>query len=499
MSQQYLSIWFPHLATDWFTLRKPALKTVAFVLSTSSHGRLIVSAASPLASAIGISTGMAIADARALFPSLEVLDDKPTLTAQLLQRIAEWSVRFTPVVAIDPPDGLMLDASGCTHLWGSSQAYADDLCKRLLKRGYLARAAISNTIGASWALARFGKKDLVTGDGQQQAAIGSLPPASLRIDQATVERLNKLGLTTINDLVPLPATALRRRFGTQILQRLRQALGHEAEFIQPLIPRIPYQERLPCLDPIVHLTGIEIALQTLLESLCKRLREEGKGIRKAVFRGYRVDNIAQGIEISTSRATQNGSHLFHLFSLRLSTIEPALGFELFILEATQVADHEASQHAIWEDKGGLDDPRLFELFDRLTTRVHDIEIQRFLPAEHHLPERAIQQASHDEQPPAEWKLDKPRPIILLPNPEPIEVTAPIPDYPPMNFRCKAELHRIVKADGPERIEQEWWIREGEHRDYYAVEDEQGRRYWLFRSGHYDTEKKVQWYLHGLFA
>ena len=91
-----------------------------------------------------------------------------------------------------------------------------------------------------------------------------------------------------------------------------------------------------------------------------------------------------------------------------------------------------------------------------------------------------------------------RPLQLLAIPEKIEVTAPIPDYPPMLFRHKGKLHTIIKADGPERMEQEWWIAGGRHRDYYYVEDEEGKRYWLFRSGHYETDKH-RWFIHGFFA
>ncbi len=69
----------------------------------------------------------------------------------------------------------------------------------------------------------------------------------------------------------------------------------------------------------------------------------------------------------------------------------------------------------------------------------------------------------------------------------------------MLFRCDGVTHKVRRADGPERIEREWWMDKGEHRDYYQVEDEQGRRYWLFRSGHYDQNEKKQWYLHGYFA
>jgi protein ImuB len=142
--------------------------------------------------------------------------------------------------------------------------------------------------------------------------------------------------------------------------------------------------------------------------------------------------------------------------------------------------------------------QLSELIDRISVKVGANVIHRFLPDEHYWPERSIKQSlSLQEQLTTQWKLDKPRPIQLLPKPEIIEVTAPVPDYPPMLFRYKGKLHKIKKADGPERIEPEWWIQNGQHRDYYAVEDEEGNRYWVFRLGHYDED--YEWFMHGFFA
>jgi len=250
----------------------------------------------------------------------------------------------------------------------------------------------------------------------------------------------------------------------------------------------------------VRVEGIEIALQKLLEQLCERLQKEGKGLRKAFFRGYRIDSRTTEIQISTSRASCNVKHLFHLFQMKLSTFEPDLGIELFLLEATRVEEYVPNQEGFWKENGALNDLHIAELIDRLTGRINSNAIQRYLPDEHYLPERSFKKAlSLDEQPTTQWQTARPRPVLLLEKPERIEVTAPIPDYPPMNFQYRGKHHKVVKADGPERIEQEWWIEEGEHRDYYAVEDEQGCRYWLFRAGHYDVETKPYWYLHGIFA
>jgi protein ImuB len=267
--------------------------------------------------------------------------------------------------------------------------------------------------------------------------------------------------------------------------------------IVPVEPIQPYQERLPSLEPIVTLTGIEIALQQLLETLCNRLCKEQKGLRSVYFKCYRVDGKMQEVQIETNRPSHNVKHLFKLFEDKLSIIEPGLGIELFIVEAQKVENHSPVQEKLWAC--GLDNTGLSELLDRLAGKIGVNHIHRYLPDEHFWPERSVKQAlSMDEKPTSTWRVDKPRPLHLLPKPESIEVTAPIPDYPPMLFRYRGKLHKIKKADGPERIEQEWWLQQGQHRDYYYVEDEEGHRYWLFRLGHY-SDKSYQWFIHGFFA
>jgi protein ImuB len=498
MAKRFVSIWFRYLATDWFTLRKPQLCNTAFVLTVPSHGRIIVAQANAIAEAQGVYKGMVLADARAIIPDLKVLDDKPALANKLLKHIAEWCIRFTPITAIDPPDGIILDVTGCSHLWNGDEYYLKEIVNRLKARGYHVRAAIADTIGAAWAVARFAKQSLIVNADQQTQALFSLPPEALRLEAATIERLHKLGLQQIKSFISMPRSALRRRFGNHIIQRLNQALGLEEEIIEPILPAEPYNERLPCLEPIVTAKGIEIALKRLLESLCDRLKQDQKGLRSACFKCYRIDGKIEQVTIATNRASCNVNHIFKLFEIKVPTIEPDLGIELFVLEAPKVEDNISTQEKLWEAKDGLDNINLAELLDRLTGKIGANSIRRFLPDEHYWPERSVKQASSlQEQKTIAWTLDRPRPIQLLATPEPIDVTAPVPDYPPMNFRYKGKLHKVLKADGPERIEQEWWIQEGQHRDYYAVEDEEGCRYWLFRSGHYNEE--YRWFIHGFFA
>jgi protein ImuB len=498
MKNRFVSIWFRHLRTDWFSLRQPALKELPFVLRTPSHGRMIISAANSIAEKNGIEVGMPLADARALYPNLQIMDDKPELAIKLLTRIGEWCIRFSPVVAVDPGDGLWIDASGCAHLWGGEQPYLQTILKKLTLRGYDVKGAIADTPGVAWAVARYGKEQIIP-EGKGVDAISTLPPEALRLEPESVERLHKLGLHTIKQFISMSRSSLRRRFGEDMILKIDKALGRCEETIQPIIPPEAYQERLPCLEPIVTLTGIEIALNELLNSLSARLQQDQKGLRSAVFKCYRVDGKIVQIDIATNRPSHHVKHLAKLFEPRLSSLEPALGIELFILEAPKVEDLLPQQQKMWEDCGGLDDIRLSELLDRLSSRIGMNSIHRYLPDEHYWPERSLKKVnSLQEKSSTPWRSNKLRPLSILRKPEEIEVTAPIPDYPPMLFRYKGVLHKIVRADGPERIEQEWWLNQGQHRDYYRVEDEEGKRYWLFRLGHYH-DKDFKWYLHGFFA
>ena len=349
-------------------------------------------------------------------------------------------------------------------------------------------------------LARFGRNACIIESGQEMAALLSLPPASLRFEEETIERLEKLGLRQVSNFINMPRATLRRRFGRQFINRLDEALGNKDEIMNRVYPVEPYQERLPCLEPIVTATGIEIALQRLLDSLCARLRKEEKGIRAAVFKGYRLDGKIEKIEIGTTRPSYNSAHLFKLFEIKIDSIEPALGIELFTLDATKTEDTSSSQEQLWENNEGVGDVGLSELLDRLAGKVGANCIHRYLPDEHYWPERTFKPVINlNEKIQRAWRTERLRPLQILFNPELIEVAAPIPDYPPMLFRYKGRLHKIIKADGPERIEQEWWLQHGKHRDYYRVEDEDGHRYWLFRSGHYDVNKTYQWFIHGFFA
>lgn len=502
MQKRFISIWFRNLLTDWQQIRRPELAGVPFVFAAPDHGRMIVTGLNALAEGFGVEQGMRAADAKAICPGLEILDDKPGRAQKLLKGLGEWCIRYSTIVAIDEftMDGLLLEVSGCAHLWGGEREYLKEIVSRFKSKGYTVRLAIADTPGAAWAVSRFGKVSPLVPVGAHIDALQVLPPAALRLEEPTLAKLGKLGFYQIKSFMGMPRSVLRRRFGEGLLLRLAQALGTEDEVLQPLQVPVPFRERLMSLEPIRTRTGIELGIQTMLQALCKSLQTEGKGLRSGILTCHRIDGKVVQVSIGTSAASHSVSHLFKLFQLKIDQIRPGLGIELFELEALKADPVEVCQDALWTATPGLNNKSVLQLIDRVTGKVGPNVVHRYIPATHYWPERSLTVArSVTEVRVSEWNSDKPRPTELLPSPDPVQVMALTPDHPPRFFIYKGEKHNVVKADGPERIEREWWMDQGEHRDYYRLEDEQGRRYWLYRSGHHGSEKGYQWFIHGFFA
>lgn len=494
-----VSLWFPYLLTDHLIIQKPFLKDQAVVFVAAQRGRMVIRAMNATASAAGITLTMVLADARALHPFLHVFDFKDHQAGALLKELALDLIRYAPDVGIDEEEGLWIDASGCTHLWNGEKNYLNEVLKRLRKMGYQVCGAMAKTIGLAWAAARFGQSGRIISSSEQLTLLAQLPPAALRLEPAVLARLHKLGFQSIKDFMYMPQAVLRRRFGDTLLQRLGQAKGEFAEKMDPISPIHPYQERLTSVDPIRTRKGIEIALDQLLQQLSTRLYKEQQGLRSARFQIFRVDGKKQNIQIGTHRPSRNRKELFHLFNEKIAALAPGLGIECFVLEAPQVEPLATQQEELWSHEGAQI-AQINHLLDRISNRFGKKVIQRFIPAGHHWPERSYVPAEGiDTSSSCDWPEKGPRPIYLLQPPERIQVSAPIPDYPPMVFTYKDQIHQVKKADGPERIEREWWIEDGLQRDYYQVENQHGARYWIFRSGHYTEQENPQWFMHGFFA
>ncbi len=500
----------------------PALATV-----TAAHGGLRIAAASPTAQQGGVVPGLPLADARALLPSLQTFEADPAADLRALDALAGWCGRYTPWTAADPDGGtvgaagLWLDISGCAHLFGGEEALLGDLVRRLSRQGFVARAAVAATPGAAWAVARFaapGREGVaVVPEGGVIEALAPLPVAALRLDAAAVEGLDRVGLRRVGDLIPLPRAPLAARYGTAVLKRLDQALGRSGESLSPRVPVPPLLARMAFAEPIGRAEDIAAAVRRLLDDLCVQMDAAGKGARRLELTLFRTDGSRTGTAIGTSRPARDPAHLETLFREKLDGLDPGFGVEVMVL-AVPAADALGPVQDGLDGRGAAERAEgLARLVDRVGNRLGADRVSRFADRASHIPERACREIpalSPAPAVPAEALAEgphrpaRPRPVHLLPWPEPIEVMAPVPDHPPVMFRWHRRQHRVVRAEGPERIGPEWWREErpldaaaGEQatRDYYRVEDADGRRFWLYREGLYKPGLAPRWYLHGVFA
>ena len=432
-----------------------------------------------------------------------------------LERLAGWCGRYSPWTAPVPtaggtPDGtgaIWLDIAGCAHLCGGEAAFAGDLIGRLAAAGYEARAAIADTPGIAWAVCRFATDDAarsrIVARGEGHRALAPLPVAALRLAPETAASLDSLGLRTVASLLDLPRGAIADRFGSEVAARLDAALGVVNEPIVPAVPATPRFARIDFAEPIGRAEDIAAALDRLLGDLVRDLALGGLGVRRLVLSLFEPAGDPHRLAVGTGKPSRDAGHLAALFAAPMESFETVYGIEAMTLTAPVTEPLDPRQAAFHEERTGGDTDALI---DRLANRLGGGRVIRFAPRESHIPERAtIATPALDApvEPSAAWPAP-PRPIRLLAPPEPIEAVAPVPDDPPVMFRWRRVRRRVVRAEGPERIAPEWWRKPDTGdasglRDYYRVEDEDGRRYWLYREGLYRPDVPPAWFLHGLFA
>ena len=438
--------------------------------------------------------GMSLADARTLYPALVVEKADPAADAAFLRHLARWCRQFTPVVALAPPDGVMLDIAGCARLFDGEANLMALIGQRLRGFGVEPRLGLADTQGAAWALAHYGTGDAIAEPGRNREAIKHLPVAALRLDAATAATLKRLGLDRISSLLPLPSSAIARRFGRESLNRLRQALGTEPEPLDPLPFRPAYRARMGFPEPIALTDDVRAALEILAARLCRRLDREQFGCRQLVFTIHRVDGSTQTIAAGTSQAVARPEHLTFLIEEHLGDLDAGFGIEKVDLRMPRV---EPRGPVALELTRAAEPVALPALVDRIGNRIGFDNVLRFTPADTHIPERAFtaHAAAWCTDAPGDWP-DLPRPLRLLRHPEPLERMTP------ESFSLHGRERRIRRREGPERIAPEWWWDDPQWtsgpRDYWRIEDEEGARLWVYRTPHAALAGQTRWYLHGVF-
>jgi protein ImuB len=522
MSRRYLALWLPRFATDRIGRLDKA--TDPFATLVEEVGVPRITSANAAAAALGIGPGMALADARALFPALATCKANPLGEARDLTRLANWCDRYTPLLALDGPDGLMLDITGCDHLFGGEAAMLRDLVQRLASFGFTAQAAIASTPGAAWALCRYRKNGTISADhGALRGLLGPLPVAALRLPEDVVARLAQVGLRRIGDLLDLPRAPLATRFGAQVMHRLSQALGLTAEAITAHHQPTPYRFRLDWAEPVRQVENLTAAATQLLGQLCERLTEAQRGARHLLVTCHTTDGHTHRVEARTSAPVRQAGRLLRLLEAGLEACDLGFGIETMILSVPQTELLTPSASSFWRNQVAMGEDTA-ALIDRLSQRLGERRVGWPQPIASHIPERATMllpalrhraaSAAVVEAAARQRRGSAARPLRLLARPEPIQAMALLPDHPPAAFRWRHILHRTHLSGGPERIAPEWWrdlcptdpaaALDAETRDYYMVENQTGQRFWLFRQGLYDRAgaqptAPPAWFLQGILA
>ncbi|MFL6729170.1 MAG: DUF6504 family protein [Sphingomicrobium sp.] len=549
------SIWLPNLAIERWAKSSDCPPDAPVVLTVEGAHGPIIHAVTQAAAERGARPGARLTDARALDPALVAVPANPEGDSALVQQLAKWAARWSPLVEVDGSNGLRLDVSGVAHLFGNEGGLVRDVQRRFARIGFTPRVAIAPTAAAAWALGHFGRfasivtpaKAGVHAGVQSRTSANShdmdaslrwhdelrpLPVAALRLDPDTVRTLERLGLKTIGALLGVPRLALARRFrgAEDVVDALDRALGCKPEPLTAAPAALPPRALLKLEEPATHPEAAGQALERLIPELVRQLQERDLGARRLSLTGFRVDGSVAVASVATAIPSREAKHLQRLLSDKAATLNPEFGFDAFALTADWAESLSSVQDSLVEEPPG--EQEIARLVDRLTVKLGARAVRRPVAEDSHLPERAsgwvaaidpprngesnrsakprggggVVQGSNPPRPASLVPLPVPgrsRPQRLLDRPEAIDVIYATPEGMPRRFVWRRAVHDIARAEGPERIAPEWWRQPSSARlrDYYRVEDGDGRRYWIYRDGVIGDGRggAPGWFIHGLFG
>jgi protein ImuB len=499
-----VSVFLPTLATDRIRRAAPGISPETPVVAVARSGsKRTVAAIDAAAFKAGVRIGMPAAKVQAMISGLHLVDVDRQGDALAIERLALWMLRqYTPVVAIDVPDGIVMDTEGADHLRGGELPMLTGLVNALRGRGLVARGAIADTRGGAHAIARATRREVtIIPVGETTRAVVNLPISSLRLSPDVVSGLTVLGFRTVGELSATPRAPLTLRFGPEVGRRLDQMFGRLVEPIDPIRTAELMEVARSFSEPIGAPETIAKYVGKLVVELCAALEKRGQGVRRADLIVYRVDNTLQSLRAGTAKPVRDIPRLTKLLCSSIENIDPGFGIEKLSLAATMIEPFEEKQSiSPLVEETVVDVTPLLDSFGNRGQRMY-----RLAPVESDVPERNVGRVSPvSEKLGQAWPTRWPRPSRMLARPEQIEVIALTPDHPPASMTWRGKRRRIKRGDGPERVFGEWWVRSSEMeavRDYYSVEDEDGNRFWVYRSGDGvdPATGTAKWFLHGIYG
>jgi protein ImuB len=448
--------------------------------------------------------GMPVAEAVAVDRRVRACPRDPEGDRQALRALGAWAARFSPIVALEDaadPDSLLLDVTGCAALFGGERAVLNLAYRGLRAEGWTARLALADTLGAAWALARYGAARTLVPPGETEPALRPLPVEALRLPAETVPGLAALGIIRIGALLDLPRSGLPARFGPVVLERLDQALGRAAEVLATDQPPPEIEAAFAFEYATDRQEVLAHALDLLTDRIHAQLRARHWGARRLECRLFHEADTPTVFDVGLARPSRSPAHLRLLLRTRLERVSlpaPVSGVRLGVAAAAPLDD---AQTSLFDAEQAADARALEVLIDQLSSRLGREAVTSPRLVADPQPEHACRfdpaVASDAERPP--WSPGAPvggrpnRPVRLYPKPVPVDAVAVVPQGPPIRFRWLNAEHQVACAWGPERIETGWWRGDDVRRDYYVVETAAGARFWVFR-----RRDDGRWFLHGCF-
>ena len=502
-----LSLHLPRWSIDLIRRRERSRpdSEAAWLLVRTVASRQLVASCCERAVGVGIRLDMTLAHARALWGTrpLHIHPHQPERDERALKALAAWATRYVPRVAVDPPDGLLMDISGCERLYRGESRLLNTVANRLEWLGFKVNVASAATFGCAWAVARYGNRErrLVSG-GEEVAAISPLPIEGLRIDDECIEALHEVGVERVSQVLELPRLELDARFGSDLLLRIDQALGEAMETIDPVRPSPPPSVQRTFDGPVTQLEAIVITVRKLLDELEQRLERRERGVCRLDLDVQRADASPIRQTLVLSRPSRSGAHLWGLLRPRVEALHLGFGVEGIVLTATVEGRLPHEQSSCWRAgaDGRMLDRSWGEMVDTLVGRLGPESTMRVEPVESHVPERAFRcrpvlaEGAGTRSGARSGVVTVDRPTLVFEHPEPVEVMAMTPDGPVCRLSWRGAEHVVVDTIGPERIATEWWRERARSRDYFKIQDDAGRWLWVFReleTGH--------WFVQGEWA
>jgi protein ImuB len=550
MHRRILSLWFPRMGAERLLRHARMTEDLPFAVVRDTGQIKLISSLSVTAESQGLSCGQSLRDAMAICPSLITKSQNPQLEAQFLTNLCRWANKFSPWVAEEVSNALVIDLTGCAHLFGGEEGVVQQVELDCIDLGLSVHIGIADTKGAAWALARYAGQPLSlsrTGDaidqeahatrsraakrrnwerggqaprlkssksisqriaapGFTRQALSSLPVAALRLEDHVIISLNRLGLCRVEDLLNQPRAAIARRFGKGIIYRMDQALGVAPEPVNPSKQALHFACRLTFPEPIGLMDDMLAALNKLLPRLANSLESKGRGARRLRLEVYRTDQTMQWVDVGLTYPSSDCARMQLLLKMKLAEIEVKFGIDVLRIVATQTelmyAQHYKSHIDVGPEVsvGQLTNTDLGDLIGKLGARIGLEKITRLHPGNSHIPEKAAQTiAAAWSSPEMNWlDLERPRPLIYF---QPERVIALAVPKVPLQFKWRGQVHEFDSAYGPERIAPEWWLAEQAWRtgtrDYWKVVTKTGDRLWLYFA--HGGLVSGGWFCHGRFA